>query len=534
MSSLDTINKLYANLTYVDKYNGSIFIVILITLILFLCCAYLSIYTNIQPIKDDWQNQRCNPKVMPFAGFINKPEDETITDFTQKNFTYCSQDILKTIMSETIKPITFITTMLQSFYEELFQALQSVRTLFASVRSKTESIAREVLGRVLNVTVPLRVLLLTLIDSLSKVQGILTAALYTSLGSYLTFQSLMGNMVNAIIITLIAMVGIIFGLWLMPFTWPMAISGTAIFVALSIPLAIVLNFLTSVLGVHSEMSIPGLKARPKLCFDKDTLIPLCNGSKVAISSLSPGDRLCGRNEFVNATIKLLKEGNESMSMYQLHGVTVSDCHQVKYAGKWISVYEHPNSVKLDDYTEKYIYCLSLTSKRLTINETVFQDWDELLDHDILRIYGTILSMTSKSLLNDLVHRYGNGGFAPDTLVRMNNGQYVEIHSICPGDVLFNGTKVYGTVMIDGLRNEQYIYNEEEAATFVGGSNICIFNEECKKIESTFLQSVDRCRRIGIPIEKCEKLYHLLTDVKYFYITKHNLAICDYNYTMEIL
>jgi hypothetical protein len=528
-TSLDSINQSYAKLTYVDKYNGSIFLVILATLVVFLICAYFSIFTNIQPIKDDWINQRCNPKVMPFAGFINKPDGETISQFTQSNFTYCTQNILTSITSEAIKPITFITTMLQNFYEELFQALEMVRTIFASIRSKTESVAREILGRVLNITVPLRVLLLTLMDSLSKVQGILTTALYTSLASYYTLKSLLGNIVNFIIVMLISMVGIIFGLWLMPFTWPMAISGTAIFVALSIPLAIVLNFLSSVLGIHSDLSIPKLKPIPKLCFDKSTLFVLTDGSAKCISGISVGDMLKGYDR-VNATIKLLKDSNKSTRMYQLHGVTISDCHQVRHSGKWIPVCEHPHSVKVDIYHEKYIYCLSTTSKRIVLNDTVFMDWDELLDDDILRIHSEIIKRVKEPVLlkDDLLHRYGNGGLVPYTPIRMMSG-YKNIIDICPGDVLFNGVKVYGTVIVDGSHNDQFIHVFNEG-TFEGGSNICLFNEETKSIKSTFLQRYKN----QVAIQKCKRLYHLLTDAKYFYITKKNIAICDYNYTMEVL
>jgi len=50
---------------------------------------------NIQPIKDDWKNQRCNPGVIPFAGFINKPDDKSAIDFTSENFVYCTLNIFK-------------------------------------------------------------------------------------------------------------------------------------------------------------------------------------------------------------------------------------------------------------------------------------------------------------------------------------------------------------------------------------------------------------------------------------------------------
>ena len=114
------INKLYENLGYTDIYSGSILFVVLITILFFIATSYFIIFANIGPIKDDWTNQRCNPKVMPFAGFINKPDEETIFEFTKNNFISCTQNILISITSEALKPITFITSTLQELFDEFF------------------------------------------------------------------------------------------------------------------------------------------------------------------------------------------------------------------------------------------------------------------------------------------------------------------------------------------------------------------------------------------------------------------------------
>ena len=75
---------------------------------------------NIQPIKDDWVNQRCNPKVIPFAGLINKPDDGTsVSDFTSENFNYCIQNILTDVTGYAVQPITGMTDALTSLYSDL-------------------------------------------------------------------------------------------------------------------------------------------------------------------------------------------------------------------------------------------------------------------------------------------------------------------------------------------------------------------------------------------------------------------------------
>ena len=67
---------------------------------------------NVQPIKDDWINQRCKPSVIPFAGLINAPEGTSVTDFTKENFDYCTQNIVKGVTGNAVQPLTFATSML--------------------------------------------------------------------------------------------------------------------------------------------------------------------------------------------------------------------------------------------------------------------------------------------------------------------------------------------------------------------------------------------------------------------------------------
>ena len=91
------INSLYNKDGYYEKYGISLLVSILIILIFFVGWAYFKIMTDIKPIKDDWFNQRCNPKVIPFAGLINKPDGMSTFQFTGENFVGCTQSILRQI-----------------------------------------------------------------------------------------------------------------------------------------------------------------------------------------------------------------------------------------------------------------------------------------------------------------------------------------------------------------------------------------------------------------------------------------------------
>ncbi len=107
------INKLYEKLTYFDQYGLSVIIFILLTIVLIIVYFYSIVMLQIQPIKNDWQQQRCNPKVIPFAGLINKPNDKSISEFTQENFIYCTQNILTNMVINISR--------LKSHLQNLFQ-----------------------------------------------------------------------------------------------------------------------------------------------------------------------------------------------------------------------------------------------------------------------------------------------------------------------------------------------------------------------------------------------------------------------------
>ena len=198
-SSHEILN-MYKDLTYFDNYIGSVLCFIVLIILLFISFSYFQVMAQIAPIKDDWVAQRCSPKVIPFAGIINKPDNMGVIDFTQQNFTYCMQNILTSITGFAVQPLTYITDGLTSLFDELSQALQYMRNILTNIRTSIGSITQEILGRVLNIMTPLKTIIIAVVDSMQKVNGVLTAGLYTSLGTYYTLKSLLGAIVQFIII----------------------------------------------------------------------------------------------------------------------------------------------------------------------------------------------------------------------------------------------------------------------------------------------------------------------------------------------
>jgi hypothetical protein len=322
------------------------------------------------------------------------------------------------------------------------------------------------MGRLLNTMIPLQQIIIGFRDLVAKIQGSMTAGLFTLLGSYYTLKSLMGAIAQFIIIILIALAAMIALFWIFPFTWGAAIANTSIFVAISIPLAIMLVFLSDVLHVQpgGGLQIPSIK-----CFDANTELILSNGSVRRIEDIRVGDIL-DKSGTVTAVICVTAEGS---TMYNLHNILVSDSHIVLYEGRWIPVSQHPHAILRENYSGKYLYCLNTSSKKIKLNGLVFTDWDEIYDDKLERVLDTLPSSLPRSV--DSIHNHFSKGFPRETPIQLQSGKWVVLSQVKVNDILENGEKVYGTVKLNSLGKTLFHLLTNTGTIVMGGVTIKDFN-----------------------------------------------------------
>ena len=525
LNSAKTINNMYKNVGYFDEYGGSVFLFILLTILLFIAHSYSVVMLNIKPIKENWAAERCKPGVIPFAGLINRPHGTSINDYTNENFQYCLQNILISITGYAVEPITYATSLLNKTFLELAQGLNYMNSLMANIRTDIANMTENTMTRIANVLVPLQHILIVLKDFMGKARGVFTASLYTSLGTYFALKSFLGSIGQILIIILTILAGLIIGFWLIPFTWPTAITMTAIFVSVSIPLAIMLAFMSEVLHVNIDSPIPGLPSKPNMCFDKNTLIKMNDGKKKKIIDIQPGDVLRNNNQ---VTAKFTLDA-KNVEMYDLHGIIVSGEHCVYYHDLRIPVKNHPFSKKLLNYKEPLIYCLNTSKKFIEVDYLVFSDWDEVYDKE-LDILREKLPPEAVIKDNEWVHRYFDSGFSPNTILTTYSGEKLEIKDIKIREKLENGETVVGIVEIHGPNLEVQKEYEFKNVIIEGGPNLQVSND------SKWFSTLDNCEMsengyFSKIIPKKWQLYHLLTDKKTFSIS--GLQFCDYNSAVEL-
>ena len=235
--------------------------------------AYLKIRANAQMIRTNWIEYRCNPAYMMFAGTVMKPNGTTKEkmQFTETNFEYCVQNELKSISSLFLEPLYYFQSLMMGILHFLANVLNEIRILINYIRQAIASIMLDIMSRGLNIMQPIIGMFLKMRDMMGKVQGIMTASLYTVLGIYDALQSGLKSTFEVIVIILIVMGAVIIALWIAvaiaiafgPFGVPFVIASTAaagvmtaIYIGIAIPLGIIAHFLAETLHIHGLSLIP--------------------------------------------------------------------------------------------------------------------------------------------------------------------------------------------------------------------------------------------------------------------------------------
>lgn len=443
-----SLYKLYDKTSYLDMFGGSVFMVLFTLLVFFVLFSYFSVMNNIKPIKKNWSTQRCNPSVIPFVGFINKPLNKSIFAFTGENFNYCINNILASIANKFIEPIHYLLHALQSTIYGLINTVQTIRKKFSSLIHNIETIDQEIMGRILNFLMPIRKMLMKFKTILEKVNASLVTTLYTVLTGYFGLKAFLGAFVKIMLGGLGILTGIIVPLLFFIFTAPLAAPLLVIY-------GIIAAFLTTIIvGLEDiiHMNASAVPAKPH-CFHKDTKIRMRDGLYKKIKDITPGELLQDDNK-VTACFKVKKFDD----MYDYNGVIVSGCHNVFHEGLWKEVKTLRGSKKIKNSVfgdnSDILYCLNTSSKFIIINDVIFSDWDDIDNDEMNKIYS---NYNRKNKCNfsrnrcksvddnqyftkfDLTHKFEKS-FTYCEKIKLYNGKYVNISDIEIGDILWSINK----------------------------------------------------------------------------------------------
>lgn len=256
---IDKISDIYENQTYLERYGEYVFFAIIICFSFILVITYINIKINIEKIRADWNNQKCKPNIMPFAGMINGPDNMSKMEYAEKNFAECTQNILTDISDIAVIPIHYAISIITAIVGEIMSIVNDMRQLVDKIRNSIADITLDIMSRILNIMAPIMETVITAKSMLGKSNGVVTAVMYTLFGVYLSIKSLIGSILEIVIIILIAIAAAIILLFFIPIVGDiLAAAGIIFFLAVSIPMGYLIGFSNNILNVHSSRGIPGV------------------------------------------------------------------------------------------------------------------------------------------------------------------------------------------------------------------------------------------------------------------------------------
>lgn len=392
---MDEINQLYRNRGYMDRYGIHVWISLITCVVFLLAIGYYYVNNHMKSLQSDWDELRCNPVAMPFAGMIHQEEGLSAAEYTQQNFTRCLNETMRPMTKTSLKPLKQISSTLVSDLRSAAEATANINIEMDEQEEEVEETEDSFTAGLKEQVNSSYILLNKFKDLLSKMNGVTYLLTYQMQGlTYMTMS--------------------------------------------------IANKLIKILTKNA------LTKSIVKCFAKGTPIRYADGSSRAIEHVASGDVLWD-GSIVTSTMIL---SSDSVTFYEVGGVQVTHNHNVFHpVGGWIQADKHPDSTLVTEtYPHEHIYCFNTTSKTIRIGKYVFSDWDDLDDNDLQKIQRYFPQVKRTN-----IHTMFDDGYPETTAIRLETGEIIQMGLLQPGDTLSEGETVYGIVKV-GRRNYHLLTN----------------------------------------------------------------------------
>jgi hypothetical protein len=274
---MDKLNALYQNRGYFDRYGGDVCISIVLILLTISITGYSNYQSVMAQVKTNWNQQRCNPIYMPFAGIIMPEPGKSTVETTVTNFSYCIKQDASSVFSIAMMPFEFSIFLMIEFIDAVLSAILAFMAFIQWLKNQLGGIFATLYTKIIYFLIPLIEMVIHVRDLIAKVNGIATAALYTAMNIYNTTISGIINIMtilnNILIVTIAIMMALIVLAFILiptpafPLGLGMYIAGLSIMTSFIVP---VIVFYTMMQAFNQEVfgtsgpkppSIPKIKKR---------------------------------------------------------------------------------------------------------------------------------------------------------------------------------------------------------------------------------------------------------------------------------
>ena len=146
----------------------------IVTIVAILAATYSFALTQVDHIKKNWVQYRCNPIYMPVAGMVG--------DDVLSNFTKCTMKGFHDYAGFVMDPIMAQFSLVNDTVSEIGDTMNSMRTMFSGVRGGFLGIVGSVFGKIHNLMAQTQYTIIRMRTILSRVVGVMYSLVYIFYG----------------------------------------------------------------------------------------------------------------------------------------------------------------------------------------------------------------------------------------------------------------------------------------------------------------------------------------------------------------
>jgi hypothetical protein len=335
----------------------------------------IAAFSNIQEVKKDWANQRCSPMIMPFASLFGYDAKE--------NFEFCMGKIFSSHSSPILGSIGAIFSQFTSLLQSIFNSVNSIRNIIASLGGGINVIFQEFTDRITNFFFQLRLSAIRLKTLFGRMYASLFSVMYMGLSG---------------------------------------ITGMS-------------NFTNTYLFGFLDT----------FCFPEDTQLLALKGTtyySIPIKDVKIGDVLLPGLTRVTATFQFYSKGQP---MVRIGDVVVSTNHYIRHEGRLIMAGNHPHAIPMGPWkSNKPLYCLNTENHTIPVGYLTFMDYDETSEGDAATLQFIEKRLNGRA--NQGKYDYKDACFAIQENARIKLEKGVcEAKDVKIGDRLSTGGEVVGLI-----------------------------------------------------------------------------------------
>lgn len=167
--------------TYLGKYGRDVAItaaVVAVVLGAMLRTSYSAVFAQ---AKANWEQNKCDPIYMPFAGVIMPIPGQSAARTTIQNFDYCVQKDFSIFFGILLLPLEYTAFLILTTIDLLISGVVLAMALVAKLKALISGNTTELYGKLAEITIPIILIVAKMRDAMARSSAALLTMVHTTL-----------------------------------------------------------------------------------------------------------------------------------------------------------------------------------------------------------------------------------------------------------------------------------------------------------------------------------------------------------------